>query len=135
VTIELTWLVYTSILAASLWIPYIIGVSTTEFEGKSTLFARPPDNSKMQAWVHRSFRAHLNLLEQLVPFSLIVVIAAIAKVSTPITAGCSILFFWLRVTHTVVMISGFSRFPLRSLVYVAGWVTTLLFAWQTLTRG
>ena len=59
-TIELTWLVYTAILAGSLWIPYIVGVNITEFEGKSTLFYRPPDNSKMQAWVHRSFRAHLN---------------------------------------------------------------------------
>ena len=134
-TTELTWLVYTAILAASLWIPYIVGVSITEFEGKSTLFVRPPDNSKLQAWVHRSFRAHLNLLEQLVPFSLIAVIAAIANVSTPITMGAAILFFWLRVAHAVVMISGFSRFPLRSLIYVAGWITTLVFAWQTLWHG
>src|SRR5688572_25514869 len=130
-TIELKWLVYTAILAASLWIPYIVGVNVTQFEGKSTLFVRPPDNSKMQAWVHRSFRAHLNLLEQLVPFSIIVVSAAIAKVSTPIMADCAILFFWLRAAHAVVMISGFSRFPLRPLIYVAGWITTLVFAWQT----
>ena len=134
-TIELTWLVYTAILAGSLWIPYIVGVNITEFEGKGMLFVRPPDNSRMQAWVHRSFRAHLNLLEQLVPFSLVVISAAIAKVSTPVTIGCVILFFWLRVAHAVVMISGFSRFPLRSLIYVAGWITTLVFAWQTLSHG
>lgn len=134
-TIELTWLVYTALLATSLWIPYIVGVNASEFEGKSTLFVRPPDNSKMPAWVHRSFRAHLNLLEQLVPFSLIVMSAAIAKVSTPITADCAIVFFWLRAAHAVVMISGFSRFPLRPLIYVAGWLTTLVFAWQTLSHG
>ena len=134
-TTELTWLVYTATLAASLWIPYIVGVNITEFEGKSALFVRPPDNSKLQAWVHRSFRAHLNLLEQLVPFSLIVLIAAIAKVSTPITIGAAILFFWLRVAHAVVMISGFSRFPLRPLIYVAGWITTLVFAWETLRNA
>jgi uncharacterized MAPEG superfamily protein len=134
-TTELTWLVCTAILAASLWIPYIVGVNITEFEGKSTIFVRPPDNSKLQAWVHRSFRAHLNLLEQLVPFSLIVVIAAIAKVSTPITIGAAIVFFWLRAAHAVVMISGFSRFPLRPLIYVAGWITTLVFAWGALRNG
>lgn len=134
-TTELTWLIYTAILAASLWIPYIIGVSVAEFEGKDMLFVRPPDNGKMPAWVHRSFRAHLNLLEQLVPFSLIVLSAAIANVSTPITIGAAILFFWLRMAHAVVMISGFSRFPLRPLIYVAGWITTLVFAWQTLRHG
>lgn len=90
-TTELTWLVYTAILAASLWIPYIVGVNVTEFEGKSALFVRPPDNSKMKPWVHRSFRAHLNLLEQVVPFALIVLVAAIAKVSTPVTIGAAIL--------------------------------------------
>jgi uncharacterized MAPEG superfamily protein len=134
-TIELTWLAYTALLAATLWIPYIVGVNVTEFEGKETIFHRPPDNAKMASWVHRSFRAHLNLLEQLLPFSIIVLIAAIANISTPVTAGCAIVFFWLRVTHAVVMISGFSLFPLRPLIYVAGWITTLTYAWQILMRG
>ncbi len=33
------------------------------------------------------------------------------------------------------MILGFSRFPLRPLIYVAGWITTLVFAWETLRHG
>ena len=131
-TTELTWLVFTAIFAASLWIPYIVGVNITEFEGKDQLFVRPPDNSKMAAWVHRSYRAHMNMLEQLLPFSLIVVVGAISKVSTPVTVWCAILFFWLRVAHAVGMITGLARNPIRPLIYVAGWIATLVFSWQVL---
>jgi uncharacterized MAPEG superfamily protein len=131
-TTELTWLICTAVLAASLWIPYIVGINITEFEGKNTIFVRPPDNSKMEPWVHRSHRAHLNLLEQLLPFAIIVLIGAIAKVSTPVTVWCSIAFFWLRVAHAIGMIAGLARSPIRPLIYVAGWIATLVFAWQVL---
>lgn len=134
-TTELTWLVYTAILAASLWMPYIVGVNVTDFEGKDGLFVRPPDMSKMAPWVHRSYRAHLNLLEQLLPFSLIVIAGALAKISTPITVWCAILFFWLRVVHAIGMITGLAKFPIRPLLYVAGWIVTLAFAWQILSKA
>jgi MAPEG family len=58
---------------------------------------RPPDQKAMEPWVQRSYRAHLNLLEQLLPFATIVFIAHLTKVSTPTTVWCSIVFFWLRV--------------------------------------
>jgi hypothetical protein len=63
-TSELFWLLLTAIFAASLWIPYIVGINTTDFEGKDDIFIRPPDLKQMEPWVHRSYRAHLNLLEQ-----------------------------------------------------------------------
>jgi len=71
-TQELRWLCYTAMLAASLWIPYIVGINVADFEGKKELFVRPPDPSQMKPWVHRSLRAHQNLLEQLLPFSVVV---------------------------------------------------------------
>jgi uncharacterized MAPEG superfamily protein len=134
-TTELTWLVYTAILAASLWIPYIVGVNTAQFEGKDQIFVRPPDTNKMPPWVHRSHRAHLNLLEQLLPFAVIVLVGAIARVSTPITVWCAVLFFWLRVAHAIGMITGLARFPIRPMIYVAGWIVTLVFAWQVLSHA
>ena len=39
---ELKWLIYTALLAGSLWIPFIVGVNTTDFPGKAQLFIRPP---------------------------------------------------------------------------------------------
>jgi uncharacterized MAPEG superfamily protein len=134
-TTELKWLVYTALLAGSLWIPFIFGINTTDYPGKDQQFIRPPDHSKMQPWVHRSLRAHQNLLEQLLPFSIIVLIGAVVGVSTPITVACSIIFFWLRVTHAIGMISGLARLPLRPMLYFSGWIVMLVFAWQVLSKS
>jgi uncharacterized MAPEG superfamily protein len=87
-TSELFWLLLTAVLAASLWMPYIVGINTTNFEGKEDIFVRLPDQRKMAPWVQRSYRAHLNLLEQFLPFATLVIIAQLLKVSTPITAWC-----------------------------------------------
>ena len=131
-TVELKWLTYTALLVGSLWIPFVVGVNTTTFPGKAQQFIRPPDQAQMKPWVHRSFRAHQNLLEQFVPFAVVVLVAAIAHVSTQTTVACSIIFFWLRVAHAIGMISGLARFPLRPMIYFAGWMVLLVFAWQVL---
>jgi uncharacterized MAPEG superfamily protein len=131
-TVELKWLCYSALLAGSLWIPYIIGVNITNFEGKDAQFVRPPDHGTMRPWVHRSLRAHQNLQEQLLPFSIIVLIGAISGVSTPVTSACVVIFFWLRVAHAIGMISGLARLPLRPMIYFSGWIVTLVYAWQVL---
>jgi uncharacterized MAPEG superfamily protein len=89
----------------------------------------------MKPWVHRSLRAHQNLLEQLLPFSIVVLAGAVSRVSTSITIACSITFFWLRVAHAVGMISGLARLPLRPLIYFVGWIVMLIFAWQVLRNA
>jgi hypothetical protein len=33
------------------------------------------------------------------------------------------------------MISGIARLPLRPMIYFAGWVTMLLFAWQVILKA
>ena len=91
-TPELRWLTYTALLAGSLWIPFIVGVNVTDFANKEQLFVRPPDANQMKPWVHRSLRAHQNLLEQLLPFAIVVLAGAVSRVSTPITVACSITF-------------------------------------------
>ena len=87
----------------------------------------------MDAWVHRSVRAHQNLLEQLLPFAIVVIAGAISGVTNSVTVACSIIFFWLRVAHAIGMISGLARFPVRPMIYFAGWVVMLVYAWQVLT--
>jgi len=134
-TPELLWLLLTALLVGSLWIPYVIGVNVTDFPGKAALFVRPPNPGEMKEWVHRSLRAHQNALEQLLPFAVVVVIGSLAKVSTPTTRLCAILFFWLRLAHAIGMVSGLARLPLRPLLYVAGWVAMIVFAEQILVSG
>lgn len=134
-TTELRWLLFTAIFAGSLWIPYIVGVNITDFPGKGEIFVRPPDPSKMKPWVHRALRAHLNLLEQLPPFAIVVLVGAVLRVSTPVTAACAILFFWIRVVHAIGYVSGLARAPVRPLLYVSGWVVTLTYAEQVFAHA
>ncbi len=134
-TAELRWLVLTAIFAASLWIPYVVGVNVTDFPGKSELFVRPPDPSKMKPWVHRALRAHLNLLEQLPPFAIVVLVGAVTRVSNPVTAWCAALFFWIRVVHAIGYVSSRPAPLSRPLLYLSGWVVTLTYAWQVLAHA
>jgi len=69
------------------------------------------------------------------PFSVIVLTGAIAHVSTPVTAACAMMFFWLRVAHAVGMVSGLARRPIRPMIYFTGWIVTLVYAWQVLRHG
>jgi uncharacterized MAPEG superfamily protein len=137
-TTELFWLMLTAILASSLWLPFIIGVNTTPYEGArddENPFVRPPELKRMKPWVHRANRAHQNLLEQFLPFAVIVLIGYVLKVSTPITVWCAIAFFWLRVAHAIGMITAWARLPLRPIIFTAGWVVTMIYAWQVFARA
>jgi uncharacterized MAPEG superfamily protein len=132
-TTELFYLLLTALLASSLWVPYIVGINSTKFDGQDESFTRPPDHRSMQPWIHRAFRAHQNLLEQFVPFAAIVLIGHSLGVSTVITQWCAILFFILRLLHAVGMISGIAKFPLRPTIFTGGWIITLVYAWQVLS--
>jgi uncharacterized MAPEG superfamily protein len=136
-TSELFWLLLTATLATSLWIPFVVGVNTQPYEGEDSaedFFVRPPNHNRMVPWVHRAYRAHQNLIEQFVPFAAIVIIGHLLKVSTPVTAWCAAIFFWLRIAHAVGMISGKARMPLRPIIFTTGWIVTMVMVWEVM-RG
>jgi len=133
-TTELTYLLLTALLAASLWIPFIVGVNMPPAKQFAN-FHRPPDIRQMPPWVHRANRAHLNLIEQMMPFAVIVLVAHVLGVSTWVTAGASIAFFWLRVAHAVGMISGLAQFPVRPIIFTAGWLCILAIGAQVFVQA
>ena len=126
-TTELGILACLSVLAASLWIPYIIGVNTEA--AAADPFARPVDLSALRPWVHRAHRAHLNLLEQLVPFAILVLLVDRSDAYSSLTYWTAIVFFWLRVAHAAGMITGIARLPLRPIIFTAGWACCLIMAY------
>jgi uncharacterized MAPEG superfamily protein len=134
-TTELFWLTLTALFSSSLWIPYIIGVNITDYDGKTEYFSRPPEQSKMVPWVHRSHRAQLNLLEQFAPLAATVLIAHIVQVSTLITQWGVIVFFWLRVFHAIGMITGLARSPVRQIIFTASWLCTVAITWQVFAEA
>jgi len=129
-TTELTYLTLSALLAACLWMPFIIGASSHQPKDVNDDFRRPRDLSSYPAWIHRAHRAHLNLIEQLVPMAILVLIASQVGVSTTITVWCVALFFWLRVAHAIGMVLGIALFPIRPMIFSAGWICILVFAWQ-----
>ncbi|MGJ8604332.1 MAG: MAPEG family protein [Marivita sp.] len=119
---ELGILTCLMILAASLWIPYIVGVNRYEVAGAEDPFVRPTALDQFPAWVHRAHRAHLNLLEQALPFSVLVLILQSLDGFTALTYWTAIAFFWVRVLHAAGMISGIARMPIRPVLFMTGWV-------------
>ena len=81
----------TTVFAASLWIPYIVGVNMHPQAGVDD-FARPPAPTGFPAWVHRARRA-FNLIEQALTFAIVVLIAHNPGISTTPTVWASALFF------------------------------------------
>lgn len=119
-----------AILAGALWIPYIVGVNTAP-EGSLPAdapdgFSRISNPALHRPWVQRAYRAHLNLLEQLLPFALLVLILDRMDGFTALTFWTAIAFFWLRVAHAVGYITGWAGFPLRPMLFTGGFVCILI---------
>ena len=124
-TPELTFLALTAALAATLWVPVVIGVASDPQTDVRTITERPPDLYKYPAWVQRAFRAHMNLLEQFLPFAVLVVIAHMMGVSTPVTVWACGIFFVARLVHAAGMIPDVLKMPWRPLVFSVGYICVL----------
>lgn len=124
-SVEFAMLLVATLLVASLWIPYIVGVNMHPIAGADP-FARPPDQSQFPNWVQRANRAHLNLVEQYVPFAGAILMAHALGVSSVATQIAASAFVLLRLVHALGMIMGWARMPVRPVVFTAGYVAILV---------
>jgi uncharacterized MAPEG superfamily protein len=76
---------------------------------------------EITGWAGRAIRAHRNMLESLVLFAILVLVAQIANIHTGMTLLGAQLFFWGRVAHALIYIVGIA------------WVRTL--AWAVSVAG
>ncbi|WP_162946837.1 MAPEG family protein [Ruegeria sp. EL01] len=121
---ELGVLTCLMLLAVSMWIPYVVGISSDPSEEEA--FARPAQISNLRPWVQRAHRAQLNLLEQAMPFAVLVLIVNALDGFSTLTYWTAILFFWIRVLHAAGMITGIARMPIRPMLFTVGWVCCLI---------
>jgi len=117
---ELRYLVLTALLTGSLWIPVVIGYVSARGPLRSADYVRPPA-TPLPDWVQRANRAHQNAVESFAPFAAVVLAARACNVSTAITVAAAAVFFWARVAHAVLHISGFRYFMARTLVFTVAW--------------
>jgi uncharacterized MAPEG superfamily protein len=128
-TTELWYLFWTTLLLAVLWIPFVVGSVQTAgpLQPEEYRFGR---NIEFPQWVRRANRAHVNLVEQFAPFAALVVIAHIAGVHNTVTVWCAAVFFWIRILHAIVYISGFAQFRARTVLFTIAFVALVVYAWE-----
>jgi uncharacterized MAPEG superfamily protein len=61
---------------------------------------------EITGWAGRAQRAHRNMLENLVLFAALVLVAEVAGLANETTALGALLFFWARVAHAVIYLIG-----------------------------
>ena len=131
---ELLYLLLTSILTGVLWIPVVIGYVRARGPLTPAAYKIAP-TSALPDWVNRANRAHQNAVENLAPFAAVVLIANAVGVSSPVTQGCAAVYFFARVAHAVIHISGFGLFMARTLAFTVAWGAFITFAVVLLQRA
>ena len=133
-TTELFYLLLTALLTGLLWIPVVIGYVWTRGVLTPATYRVAP-TSPLPDWVNRARRAHLNAVENFAPFAAVVLIGQVMGVHGGVTATCAAIYFYARVAHAVVHISGFGRFKARTVLFTVGWVAFVVFAIVLLLRA
>lgn len=134
-TTEIWYLFLTSMLLAVLWIPFIAGQVSAVGVLTSDDYKNLRDVDTMPAWIRRANRAHVNLVEQFGAFAGLVVVAHLTNVSTTATALAAAVFFWSRIAHAVVMITGIGVVMLRTLIFSVAWACLMVIGWEILTKA
>ncbi|HEY6719549.1 MAG TPA: MAPEG family protein [Reyranella sp.] len=81
-------------------------------------------------WAGRARRAHLNMLENLVLFSALVLIAAVAGKANATTAMGAMIFFWARLVYALIYLIGIPW--LRTLAWFVSVIGMVMIAWVLL---
>ncbi len=126
-TTELFYLLLTAMLTGVLWIPVVIGYVKTRGPIQPADYKVAP-TSPLPAWVNRANRAHINAVENLVPFAVVVLIAHAAQISTSVTENAAAVYFYARLVHAVVHITGFSMFRARTVLFTIAWIAFMTYA-------
>lgn len=128
ITTELSYLTWTAIITALMWMPYILNLIAVR--GLVAAVSYPVDPKPLAPWAARMKQAHANAIENLVVFATLVLVAHIAGVNNEATAIACEVYFWARVVHFVVF--GFGIPWIRTLSFVIGFGCQLALAWQIL---
>src|SRR5258708_1809979 len=85
----------------------LVAVSGATLQVGLPMLAGNRDNCPaFTGWVARAYRAHHNMLENLVLFAALVLIAVIAGKTKPTTLLGAQIFFWARIVYAAVFLAG-----------------------------
>ena len=126
-TPDLTYLAYTAMLTAALWIPYVIAQVLTNGPLRPANY-RDPTQRPLPAWGKRADRTYLNAVEAFAPFAALVIVIHLAGKANAMTAFLTMSFFWLRVAHAAIYLLGVPY--LRTIVFTLGFACVVGLFWE-----
>ena len=122
-TTDLVMLVWTALLCLLVPALYLIGRAQAP-GGMAWAFGNRETTLAAAPWVGRAERAHRNLVENLGPFAVLVLVANVSGRADAATALGATLFFWARLGHVVVYTAGLVG--VRTAVFFVGTAGELL---------
>ncbi len=123
---ELFWLALSAALCIVLWIPY--GAVHASIVGLRVGTTDVPKSSELPEWGKRSHRVHMNMVESLAPFAILVLILNVSGKADPSTVTAAATFFFARVAHAILYTFGVPY--LRTVAYTVGWLACVYLLWQ-----
>jgi len=128
VTTDLKYLVYSAMLTAALWIPYIVCQVRTNGPLQPSNYADPGLPRPVPPWGQRAHRAYLNAIEVFAPYAALVIAAHLAGKADAMTAFWSASFFWARLAHAVVY---WAAIPyLRTVLFTLAFIAEAGIFWE-----
>jgi len=126
---ELYWMTLSVAMTAIFFVPYVV-YKILEIGLWNTLKTPDPEYRAKAAWASRAKRAHNNAVENLVIFCPLVLAVVFLGKQNEITAMASMIFFYSRLTHSVVYIADLPA--IRTFAFFAGFLVQLTLAYQLL---
>jgi uncharacterized MAPEG superfamily protein len=127
---DLRYLVYTSILTAALWIPYIVCQVMTNGPLQPKNYVDPALPRLVPAWGQRAHRVYLTATEVFAPFAALVIVTQLIGKANAMTAFWSASFFYLRLAHAIVYWAGLPY--LRTILFTLAFVAELGIFWEAI---
>src|SRR3569833_2864226 len=101
---ELKYLLFSVVLTFVLVL--IAAMAAQQAVGLNTLAGNRDDLPVFSGFAGRAKRAHLNMLENMVLFSALVLLAVVAQKTYATTAMGALIFFWARLLYAVIYLLG-----------------------------
>jgi uncharacterized MAPEG superfamily protein len=101
---ELTYLLFSVVLT---FVQVLIAAAAAnQVVGLGMLAGNREGMKEMPGFAGRARRAHLNMLENMVLFSALVLVAVVANKTNATTAMGALIFFWARLVYAVIYLLG-----------------------------
>lgn len=116
-TSELTWLTYTLLLTALLWVPYIVQLIVQLGPVRAIwdpTGAHPHDAD----WAIRAKRAHYNAVENLVVFAPLVLLVSGLGLNDGVTTTACMVYFFARAAHYIIYVMALP--VIRTIAFLIG---------------